>query len=120
MSDENEMTRVDRVRIAAALPKRNSRQTGPSTQPHTDGEDTLPDEGPDELPPGLANSNRFHDRGRIGIGGMGEVRQAYDELLQRDVAIKTLKRKLAPASIQTQRFLQEVLVTGQLDHPNII
>ena len=117
MSDEHEQTRVDRVRIASGRPQSGSQsQPGASSDARAEHHDTLID----QPSPGIAAAERFRDRGRIGIGGMGEVRQAYDELLQRNVAIKTLKHKLASSGAQTQRFLQEVLVTSQLDHPNIV
>lgn len=76
--------------------------------------------GKRRVPGGLAAASRFVDRGRIGIGGMGEVHKAYDQVLQRQVAMKSLQQRLASSELPLRRFLQEVLVTGQLDHPNIV
>jgi tRNA A-37 threonylcarbamoyl transferase component Bud32 len=67
-----------------------------------------------------ADASRFHERGRIGIGGMGDVRKAYDQVLQRQVAMKNLLAQHAHSDTTTRRFFQEVLITAQLDHPNIV
>ena len=68
----------------------------------------------------MAEPARYHDRGRIGLGGMGAVHRTYDEVLQRQVAMKNLQQQLADSSYITRRFLQEVVITAQLDHPNIV
>jgi serine/threonine-protein kinase len=68
----------------------------------------------------MAEPARYHDRGRIGLGGMGAVHRTYDEVLQRQVAMKNLQQQLADSSSITRRFLQEVVITAQLDHPNIV
>ncbi|HWN69991.1 MAG TPA: cyclic nucleotide-binding domain-containing protein [Haliangium sp.] len=68
----------------------------------------------------MAEPTRYHDRGRIAIGGMGAVHRSYDEVLQRQVAVKNLQRQLADSDAITRRFLQEVVITAQLDHPNIV
>jgi eukaryotic-like serine/threonine-protein kinase len=68
----------------------------------------------------MAEPTRFHDRGRIGLGGMGAVHRSYDEVLQRQVAVKNLQQQLAGSDAITRRFLQEVVITAQLDHPNIV
>jgi serine/threonine-protein kinase len=51
---------------------------------------------------------------------MGAVHRTYDEVLQRQVAMKNLQQQLADSSSITRRFLQEVVITAQLDHPNIV
>jgi hypothetical protein len=68
----------------------------------------------------MAEPTRYHDRGRIGLGGMGSVHRSYDEVLQRQVAVKNLQQQLAGSDAITRRFLQEVVITAQLDHPNIV
>ncbi len=62
---------------------------------------------------------RYEDRGRIARGGMGEVRRAYDRLLQRTVAMKTLHVNRVDR-LSAQRFLREAVVTAQLQHPVIV
>jgi hypothetical protein len=68
----------------------------------------------------MAEPTRYHERGRIGLGGMGSVHRSYDEVLQRQVAMKRLQQQLARSDSVTRRFLQEVVITAQLDHPNIV
>jgi serine/threonine protein kinase len=56
----------------------------------------------------------------IGQGGMGMVFHAYDEELQRDVALKVLHQHLIEEPKQLERFRREARTHGQLDHDNII
>jgi serine/threonine-protein kinase len=62
--------------------------------------------------------DRYHEVEAIGEGGMGTVIKARDLGLDREVAIKRLRRELANGE-QQQRFLLEAKATGQLEHPNI-
>ncbi len=57
--------------------------------------------------------------GLIGQGGMGEVYQARDTKLDRQVAIKVLPPDLTRDETAKQRFLQEAKAASALDHPNI-
>jgi serine/threonine protein kinase len=56
---------------------------------------------------------------QIGAGGMGEVYQAHDPRLDRDVAIKVLPEHLKEDSKLRQRFEREAKTISQLPHPNI-
>jgi eukaryotic-like serine/threonine-protein kinase len=55
----------------------------------------------------------------IGRGGMGEVWQARDTKLQRDVAIKTLPPEFAGNTDRLARFEREARLLASLNHPNI-
>jgi eukaryotic-like serine/threonine-protein kinase len=55
----------------------------------------------------------------IGEGGMATVYLASDIRHERKVAIKVLRPELA-ASIGADRFLREIKVAAQLQHPNIL
>lgn len=57
----------------------------------------------------------YHLIERIGEGGMGVVWRGYQGSLLRQVAIKQVRREGADES-----FLAEAMVTGFLDHPNIV
>ena len=56
---------------------------------------------------------------KIGAGGMGEVFRAYDEHLERDVAIKTLLPGTLGDESARKRFRKEALALSKLNHPNI-
>src|SRR5580693_9318368 len=56
---------------------------------------------------------------KIGAGGMGEVYRAYDELLERDVAIKILSSEVLADEEVRMRFRREALVLAKLNHPYI-
>ncbi|HJL00085.1 MAG TPA: serine/threonine-protein kinase [Polyangiaceae bacterium LLY-WYZ-15_(1-7)] len=58
-------------------------------------------------------------RAAIGAGGMGVVREAWQEELGRVVAAKTLRKDMRDAG-QVVRLLREAWITGALEHPNII
>lgn len=74
-----------------------------------------------ESPPTLEDpSPRFHIIRNLAQGGIGTVFVAFDRDLQREVAIKELKRKFATDRAVVQRFEAEATVTGNLEHPNIV
>src|SRR3984893_326938 len=56
---------------------------------------------------------------QIGAGGMGEVYQAHDTKLGRDVAIKVLPEGFAHDPERLARFQREAKMLAQLNHPNI-
>jgi WD40 repeat protein/serine/threonine protein kinase len=55
----------------------------------------------------------------IGEGGMGVVYAARQSSIARTVALKMLKAQEADAA-QRDKFISEAVVTGELDHPNIV
>ena len=56
---------------------------------------------------------------QIGAGGMGEVYQAHDTKLGRDVAIKVLPAAFVNDPERLSRFQREARVLAALNHPNI-
>jgi Tol biopolymer transport system component len=57
--------------------------------------------------------------GQIGAGGMGDVYQAKDPRLGREVAIKVLPASFSQDPDRLRRFEQEAKAAGLLNHPNI-
>ena len=56
----------------------------------------------------------------LGEGGMGVVYDARQTSVDRAVAVKMLKPRTSQDERQRQKFLAEAVVTGDLDHPNIV
>ena len=56
----------------------------------------------------------------IGLGGMAQVYEAEDTLLNRRVAVKFLTESRRQQSTAVERFINEAQVAGRLNHPNII
>jgi hypothetical protein len=56
----------------------------------------------------------------IGEGGVGVVYAARQASIDRTVAVKMLKPASAQKPEQRDKFLSEAVVTGDLDHPNIV
>ena len=55
----------------------------------------------------------------IGGGGMSRVFVAFDEALQRRVAVKVMPEHLA-AAVSVERFNREILLSASLQHPHIV
>jgi serine/threonine-protein kinase len=56
----------------------------------------------------------------IGRGGMAVVYRAYDDHLDRRVALKVLAPDLARDEVFRARFIQESRIAAATEHPNII
>jgi len=66
-----------------------------------------------------ALAGRYRFEREIGAGGMATVYLAHDERYDRSVAVKVLKPAIA-AAVGTERFLREIRITAQLNHPHIL
>ena len=109
-------------RTAPTAGQRTAPTAGQRTAP-TAGRRTAPtaavgealDEGP------LGGLDDYDIRGTLGEGGIGIVYDAHQKSLDRDVALKVLKETKGPArGIVETAFASEAIVTGDLDHPNIV
>ncbi|MCB1049087.1 MAG: serine/threonine protein kinase [Acidobacteria bacterium] len=67
---------------------------------------------------------RYVVQSLLGEGAMGSVYKAFDPVIRRVVAIKTIKmeqsRTEADQAEFMQRFFQEAQISGILNHPNIV
>ena len=57
---------------------------------------------------------------RLGAGGMGEVFLAYDERLDRKVAIKRIRADVSSTPERRERFRREARLAAKLNHPAIV
>ncbi|MEV4538569.1 serine/threonine-protein kinase [Asanoa sp. NPDC049518] len=64
-------------------------------------------------------SSRYRLTRRLGAGGMGVVWQAYDQVLDREVAVKLLAPQFARDAEFRRRILAEARAAGRLSHPHI-
>ena len=72
-----------------------------------------------ELEPGFIG-DRYRLERLIARGGMAEVWLGHDTFLDRQVAIKVLKRHIARDETAIERFRREALACAGLNHPNIV
>ena len=63
---------------------------------------------------------RFSVLERIGRGGMGTVYAAYDEQLDRKVAVKVLGRSDRGGDVARRRLQREAQAMARLSHPNVV
>lgn len=65
-------------------------------------------------------NDRYEIIKSIGEGGMANVYLGYDEILDRNVAIKVLRGDLSNDEKFVRRFQREALSASSLSHPNIV
>ena len=65
-------------------------------------------------------SGRYEIGDRLGSGGMSNVYQATDLILERTVAVKILAEHLSDDERFVARFRREALAVAKLIHPNIV
>ena len=62
---------------------------------------------------------QYEIRDLLGEGGIGQVHAAYDTILQREVAMKSLRPELLSDANFVERFRSEATSLARLNHPNI-
>jgi eukaryotic-like serine/threonine-protein kinase len=65
-------------------------------------------------------SNRYRFGRAVGKGGHGVVSVVHDTDIGRRIALKRLRSGTKATPRELERFIEEVQVTGQLEHPNIV
>jgi eukaryotic-like serine/threonine-protein kinase len=65
-------------------------------------------------------AGRYRLDSRLGVGGMSTVYLAFDQRLERSVAVKLLAEHLADDPTFVSRFRREALSAARLVHPNIV
>ncbi|MEM7560139.1 MAG: protein kinase [Planctomycetota bacterium] len=74
----------------------------------------------ERIPSVLAKHLRYQVLGKLGSGGMGNVYQALQPTMNREVAIKVLRPQWLDNDRALARFQQEIVVAAKLNHPNIV
>ncbi len=70
--------------------------------------------------PGADAGLRYRIDGEIARGGMGSVLKGHDPDIGRDVALKVLRDDFRNDADMVRRFVEEVQIGGQLQHPGIV
>ncbi len=65
-------------------------------------------------------AGRYRLESRLGFGGMSTVHLAFDQRLERQVAVKLLAEHLAEDPTFVSRFQREAQAAARLVHPNIV
>ena len=69
---------------------------------------------------GTRLDGRYRIEDRIGSGGMSTVYRAFDETLERQVAIKILHGHISEDEASLERFRREARTVAQLSHPHVV
>jgi len=107
-------SRLSRVSSPLAASARTNDQSSGSTH----DEEIL--EAPNTFTPAREFPSRFRILRHLADGGIGSVYVAYDQDLNREVALKELQLKFVSNAVVLERFHAEATITGALEHPNIV
>lgn len=70
--------------------------------------------------PSLERIGEYRIRRRLGSGGMGDVFLAWDERLERSVAVKRIRHGVETTPNRRRRFRREARAAASLSHPAIV
>ncbi len=87
---------------------------------HEDESDGLPFLTPSTRPDSLGRLRHYEMLQVLGQGGFGIVFRAFDETLQRVVAVKVMAPQIATLSPARKRFLREAQSSAQVRHENVV
>lgn len=105
-----------------AAPKRTSTRTKLAQFFSSHGIEPTVSPGLDRDGPALdgPGTSQFAVGNPIGEGGAGHVYLAVDRDLRRSVAVKVLHDKHRSNPLLLRAFIEEAIITGGLEHPNIV
>ncbi len=108
------MKQVIKARLLRGLEQRTG---GSETR---DQEEFATEPGGPELSVAPVYIDRYAVLRKLGQGGMGIVYAAYDEQLDRKIAIKVLRAELGDDDQGRARMLREAQALARLSHPNVV
>lgn len=111
------------MKVKAVVEKQTVNEKWPdsATAPTQDGDvadDLVPDES--KVIVRTTRLGRFLLLKEIGAGGMGTVFAAYDEQLDRKVALKLLRKPRLGSERQRLQILREARAAARISHPNVV
>ena len=92
----------------------------PAEKDHEDESDGLPFLTPSTRPDSLGRLGHYEMLQVLGKGGFGIVFRAFDETLQRVVAVKVMAPQMAATSPARKRFLREARSSAAVRHENVV
>ena len=102
--------------VAASVPSLRSVGTPLSNTPA----DALAHLAPAQRPDSLGRLGHYEVLEVLGHGGFGVVFRAFDDVLQRVVAVKALAPSMAVTSPARKRFLREARSAALVQHDNVV
>jgi serine/threonine protein kinase/Leucine-rich repeat (LRR) protein len=75
---------------------------------------------PSSRPDSLGRIGHYEVLQVLGVGGFGIVLRAFDDILQRVVAVKVMAPQMAATSPARKRFLRDARTSAQVRHDNVV
>lgn len=91
-----------------------------NSSPSDDDADDLQFLSPPTRPDSLGRLGHYEMLQVLGRGGFGIVFRAFDDILQRVVAVKVMAPQMAATSPARRRFLREARSSAQVRHENVV
>src|SRR3954465_6750410 len=111
---------LDHPAVAAPADDGATRTIGHDVAMPSDDEVPLGFLSPATRPDSLGRIGHYEVLQVLGQGGFGIVFRAFDDMLQRVVALKVMAPQLAATSPARRRFLREARSSAQVRHENVV
>jgi serine/threonine protein kinase len=116
---EEELTRMDAHLEACSACRELMHHVVQGMAQSWDGSEQQPANSSTTFAIGSVVNSRYRIESFIGRGGMGEVYEAFDQLMDRRVALKTVLCNVADRPRASRRFKEEVLNAQRVGHSHV-